>query len=282
MEFQLTIGEKFVAWASSQPGVRAIVQIGSRVRGSDGVGAADSGSDWDFQLVVDDPSLFELRPAIEEALQARAIAYTVRTAILVTIKKLSAVFPTGTLDVLLMPTRDVEGVKAAVESGKYLESQSAMTALVAMSSVLLGGYRFLKGADNYKALYEFTASSIPPARINDSAVLILAEGVVCDYLAPVRLINRGELTAGQRWLHMYLVEVVVKLLHEVRLRRGQKSFPDGRRLEHLEKDEWTGRVALIEGDNADSLLKAVEHVRKIFEELIVALLDKKWAWPKSQ
>ena len=276
-----SLGDRFIAWAQAQESIRALTQIGSRARGTEGPGPSDAGSDWDFQIVVDNPALFEARAQVEAALGSRAIAYTVRGAALAAVKKLTAVFPEGGLDIVLMPTRDVEGVKMAVAAGKHMESPMAMMALGAMSSVLLGGYKILKGEEAYGDLYRLTATKIPPPRVADAAAIALAEGFVCDYLATKRLIARGELAAGQRWLHLHLSETLFKLHHELRTRQGKPSFPDARRLDLLDSDGWTKKILVNAPAAKDGLLAGTEQAASTCRELMKALVGEQWHWPTT-
>jgi hypothetical protein len=101
---------------------------------------------------------------------------------------------------------------------------------------------------------------------------------VCDYVSTHRKLQRGELLAAQRWLHHQLAEANFRLAHELRLRRGQTSFPDARRIERLSNVALED-VTVSAYPKAADLRKAVEAAANGHRRLMTALLGDKWRWP---
>ena len=276
-----SIGERFCGWAILHGPIKAVIQIGSRVRPSSDLSAADDHSDWDYQVVVADPVLFEDRAAFESAVGSTAHAFVVRSGTLGMVRKLTALFSDGMIDVVILPAREVLAVREAVRSGQSSQSPIAARALLSMSSVLLGGYKMLKGEEEFGELYRFTSTQVPPPRISDREACALAEGFVCDYVAARRLIARGEFAAGQRWLHVHLAETNFRLLHELRLRRSHPSYPDARRLALGETDSWSGRVTIDGGASRGALTRSLDAAAGALRELMRALVGTKWQWPQA-
>ena len=96
----------------------------------------------------------------------------------------------------------------------------------------------------------------------------------------MRKIARGELVAAQRWLHAQLAETNFRLLHEVRRRRGQASFPDARRLELLATAEELGSVRIEATLEEGSLRAAAGQSATGCAALVRALVGDAWRWPE--
>ena len=55
----MNLAEKLTIWAKNERSVRALVLIGSRVRPvEDSISQADANSDWDFQIICNQPRMF--------------------------------------------------------------------------------------------------------------------------------------------------------------------------------------------------------------------------------
>eukprot|EP01035_Chromulina_nebulosa_P005668 gene5668-7692_t len=105
-----------------------------------------------------------------------------------------------------------------------------------MAVVLRGGYVVRHGAAEWGDFFRRVATEFPVPRLSDADARGLAEGFVCDFISTRHKIERGEFLAAQRWLHQHLAEVNFQLLHELRQRRGEVSFPDARRIERVFPD----------------------------------------------
>jgi hypothetical protein len=156
---------------------------------------------------------------------------------------------------------------------------SAQRALAELAMVLVPGYQILKGPRSWEAFFHRIVAEIPSQRLSDAEVLSMAEGYVYDYISTRRKITRGELLAAQRWLHCQLAETNFRLLHELKLRSNQTSFPDARRIEMLSQDHWQKAVTVNALADRESLLGAVDQSAQTCRELMDKLVGPAWNWP---
>lgn len=264
-------------WALAEPSVVLFVQIGSRVRAAGTSFAADNASDWDFQIATTRPEMFADR-SWTLALGLVPLAYVVRSGRLGSAQKLTALFVEGELDLVLIPASGLRGMSLLARAGQLNSQPQAMGALTDLAAVLQGGYRILKGAEEFAEFYDYVATQIPAPRLSDDAVCALAEGFVCDYVSTLRKVERGELLAAQRWLHHLLVETNYRLLHELRLRSGAASLPDARRIEFLAEPRLAALNIAMEL-NRGSLFAAVEKSAAVCRALVRDLVGDRWQWP---
>lgn len=269
------LGEIVVEWANSAPDVVMLVLIGSRVRPCGTVAAADGGSDWDFQIATTEPARFATADWLGP-LGLKPLAYVLRPGRLGSSLKASAVTTTGELDLVVLPA---EGLRElAGRDGAGLPGGKDGPALRDLAAVLGGGYRMIKGEAEFGAFFRRVAGESRPLRLTDEDVVQLADAFCCDYVSTRRKIDRGELLAAERWLHLQLRETNFRLLHELRLRQGQISFPDGRRLEILADPVLQDWVAGT-GTGEKGLRAAVENAANVHRKLVSALLGGAERWP---
>lgn len=272
-----TLGDTLMAWAVSEPSVHLCVLIGSRTRPAESMAAADALSDWDFQIATSRPEMFATGEWLA-ALGLAPLAYALRTGRLGSAEKASMVTAAGEIDLVIIPVEPLRGLKRLVESGAFLANPQARQALTDLSAVVLGGYRIIKGAEEFAAFYERVTREVPPARLDNAIVCRMAEAFVCDYVFTCRRIERGEWIAAQRWLHHQLVETNFRLLHELRLRSGLPSYPDARRLERL-LDPRANDVRVSVHPEEGNLFAAVEQAAATHRRLVGALVGDAWRWP---
>lgn len=270
-------GDLIAAWAAAEPAIALCVLIGSQARAGDEATGPDAGSDWDFQLATTTPGRFA-DGAWLAALGLPPLAYALRPGRLGSALKAMAVTARGELDVVVLPAEPLRGLARLVGAGGLPSDPAARQALTDLAAVLAGGYRILKGQAEFGAFYAQVAGAIPPARLDDAEVRRLAEGWVCDYVALRRRLTRGELLAARRSLHHQLAEGNARLLHELRLRRGQPSFPDVRRLERLDAAA-AARLALPDPADAAGLRRAAQLAARTCRGLLAELLGEAWRWP---
>lgn len=271
------IGPAVMRWAEREPAVRALVLIGSRVHaGEPTFAAADEFSDWDFQVVTSRPGRFDTRAWIGELGLGEALAYVARPGRLGTATKISVVLRDGELDLVVLPAGRLRWAKWLLALGVAARLAALRQALGGLAIVLRGGHRIVKGERAWGAFFRRVAAEFPPARLGDAAVRALAEGFVCDYMSTRHKIERGELLAAQRWLHLQLAEVNFQLLHELRQRRGEPTLPDVRRIERLPHD--SRGIAVSAMPSAEGLRAATEKAAATLRELMGALAPD-WRWP---
>lgn len=274
------LGQRLAAWAEEEPSVRALFAIGSRSREAGGPGAADIYSDWDFQVIAAEPALFDQAGWCEQAGLGRPLAYVLRSGRLGGVRKVTAVVAGGEIDAVIIPAAQFVAVRSAVQAGTYRESPLVWSALRDQGLVLAGGFRRLKDEVEAEALFRWVEQNLPPPRLTEAEIVELAEGFVCDYVSTMRKIARGELVAAQRWLHAQLGETNFRLLHEVRRRRGQASFPDARRLELIAGAEELAAVRIGATLDARSLREAAGRSARGCAALVRLLVGDAWRWPE--
>ena len=272
-----TLGENLIRWAETESSVLLLVQIGSRTRTSGALGAADTYSDWDFQIATTRPEMFSTS-AWTKGFAGAALAYVVRSGRLGSAQKVTALFPGGELDLVLIPATGLRSIAQLITLGQVAANPTAMSALTDLSAVLQGGYRILKSSGEFSGIYEHVVREISPPRLSDDTVRQLAEGYVCDYVSTQNKIARGEFLAAQRWLHHHLGEVNLRLLHELRQREGVVSFPDARRIETLSEPR-VDAVTIAALPDGVELNRAVEKSAATCRDLVFALLGDLWQWP---
>ncbi len=274
------LSEGFVDWARREPTICALVLIGSQSRAAAHAASADRFSDWDFQIVTSRPGLFEERTWIRRAGLSEPLAYAVRLGRLGRVGKVTAVFPEGDLDLVLLPAGSLRAAKWGLRLGLGSRLARRQPALRDLSLVLSFGLRVLKGGTSWEKFFERVVSEVPPTRLDDRGVAGLAEGFVVDYLSTWQKIYRGELIAAQRWLHVQLAETNFRLMHELRRRRGETSYPDARRIESLYDAASHAMLAVRAVPERESLERAVEHSAHSCREIVAALIGSSWRWPE--
>lgn len=271
----------FIQWAQREPGIIVLNLIGSQVRPRHEEGAADVHSDWDFQLVVREPRLFANRDWIGRAGLPPPLAYVVRPGRLGSSGKVSVAFADVAMDLVLIPALPFRLARVLCALGLVACSHRARTGLADLAVVLRDGYQLLKGEAAWARFFQYVCTQVPPVRINDQEVTALAEGFVCDYLSTRHKITRGEFVAAQRWLHGHLAETNFRLLHELRQRAGEVSFPDARRLELFGRDPWVAAVTVRALPDRESLEAATEKCAQTLCDQVRALAGEKWNWPSQ-
>jgi hypothetical protein len=275
------LGGTFVRWATNEPAIRAVVLFGSRARVPSALDAARPHSDWDFQIITRQPEVFSNAAWVRAAGISDPIAYALRPRRVGSGVKVSAVFPEGELELVSTPVIQFLLVRWLWRFGLLARSRKAMTALGDLASLLRPGYRIVKGEASWGQLFSHVATAIPPTRLDDDAIVGIANRFVCDYLSAMQKIDQGELLAAQRWLHCYIADANFNLLHELKERRGEKSYHVARRIEQVIDDRWRRAVTVAALPEHHSLRGAVELSAQTCCELVTELVGNRWRWPKA-
>lgn len=275
----MTFADQVTAWAASEPSVRAVALIGSHVRDeSDQVWRADAQSDWDFQIVAVTPRLFE-DSDWTKTLGHELRAYAVRRAVIGGVPKIVAVFSGAEADFVIIPAGTWNLMRIAVKLRLHHRSALIRRRLQDLAVVVRPGWRFLKGGEVWDPFYRRVVAEINDPRLDDAGVRNLAESFVCDVVWTLRKINRGEWLAAQRMLYRSLAETNFRLLHELKLRRGERTFPEIRRAERVLSKEELELISLSGLPEATSLLGGVEKASATCRKLMYALVGNTWKWP---
>jgi len=196
------------------------------------------------------------------------------------VKKVTAVFEEGELDLVIIPYRQFRMVALIVRLGLMNFFPKSSSSLRNLAAVWKGGVVVLKGDFRVTLLIDAMKAKINSGRLDDEEVCALANGFVCDYVSAKRKLARGEILAAQRWLHFHLAEVNFQLLHEWRQRRGLLSFPDARRTESLLSKREMKLVEVKAIPNEISVSMALEECASACVELMGKLVGSKWSWPE--
>jgi hypothetical protein len=108
-------------------------------------------------------------------------------------------------------------------------------------------------------------------RLSDEAAGSLAKVFLCEALWVRRKIERGELNAAQRMLHRELAETNFRLLHELKLRRGERSFPEARRIERIASPGELEAVTVNAALEAEALRGALDRSEATMLKLLSEL-----------
>lgn len=276
----MNLGDEVQAWAKTEASVKALVLIGSRVRAAgDSVWRADSQSDWDFQIISSRPELFS-DSAWTRALGGTLHTYAVRRAAIGGVPKAAVLFAQGEADFVILPARPLVFARVAVRLGLHRRSAVFRNRLQDLAVVIRPGWRFLKGRDTWEPLYTTIVKDVADPRLDDAEVRNLANSFVCDAVWTLRKIDRGEYLAAQRMVHRSLAETNFRLLHELKLRRGQRSFPEGRRAELILSERELLAIHVSVTPEAASLREAVENASVRCRELAQEIVGETWRWPR--
>lgn len=274
------VGDVFVKWAKETPHVRVLLMIGSRTRRPGDCGCADEKSDWDFQVATSEGRLFLDSRWVAEAGLGKPLAYVARIGRLGTGTKVSVVLDGGELDIVVISSFDFRMLGLLYKYRLLKWSPKAIQGARSLSSVWSGGVAVLKGSKEVGRFVNGVRRELGVRRLDDDTILSIAEGFVCDYVSTRRKLDRGEIVAAQRWLHVQLGEANLALLHELRQRVGKISFPDGRRVESYLPREEIGRISLEATLDRRSMASALYRSANTFKLLAEELLKGRWHWPE--
>jgi hypothetical protein len=275
------LGRTLTAWARREPAVSGLTLIGSRVRpAADAVWRVDRHSDWDFQVITSRPERFLDRAWTRELPGLELIAYGVRRARIGGVPKVNLVFAGAEADLVILPESDLGTLQKEMAAGRHRRPGPVRSALQDLALIIRPGWRFLHGARAWGPMFRRVVADIPDPRLDDAAVRNLAECFWCDLLWIRRKLARGECVAAQRLLHLSLAETNLRLLHELRLRRGQLTFPEGRRLEKVAPPAAAGLATVSARPTAKNLGTAAERAARNCTALVRALVGREWTPPK--
>jgi hypothetical protein len=273
-------GAIMTAWAERTPSVNALTLIGSRERKTtDVLWRPDKQSDWDFQIVTSTPEMFANGTWTRELQGPKLLVYSARVARIGGVPKINAIFEGAEVDFVVVPIELFKKMKRIVARGLHRKEGEARQFIQNLAVVIRPGWRFLKGAEHWDALYRQAIAEVTDPRLSDDAALQLANGFVCDLVWTRRKIERGELSAAQRMLHRELAETNFRLLHELKLRQGKRSFPEARRLELLKDASATDAVSVSARLESKDLTVAVKKSAVTLRRLMKSLVGARWQWP---
>ena len=274
----MNLAETISSWAAKEEAVLGLVLIGSRVRDeADPVWRADAQSDWDFQIITSRPETLE-NDAWLRAVGLKPLVYAVRRAAIGGVPKIALLVEGAEADIVVLPAARLLPVKQQVEAGIHRTSAELRAGLQDLAIVIRPGWKFLKGGAEWEAFYRTVVADVPDPRVSDGEARSLANGFVCDYVWTLRKLERGELIAAQRMLHRGLAETNFRLLHEIRLRQGKRSFPEARRIERIDSAD-ADAIAVSASLEREELERALEKTAATCRRLMGELVQNTWHWP---
>lgn len=277
----MNLAERIEAWARGEASVEAVVLIGSQARApEDEVWRPDPQSDWDFQIITSRPELLA-NAAWTAGLGVTLRTYAVRRAAIGGVPKVAALFEGAEADFVVIPASSLRLARWLVGLGVHRRSERLRRGLQDLAVVVRPGWRFLKGAEAWEPFYRRVVTEIADPRLGDDEIRGLADAFVCDVVWTRRKIERGELIAAQRMLHRSLAETNLRLLHELRLRRGERTFPEGRRAERILPESERARIAVTARLDAAELAAELARCAAACRDLTSALVGAAWRWPEG-
>ncbi len=280
MSTQLDFGEAMTQWADRDPAISGLVLIGSRERPeTDELWRADAHSDWDFQVITSKPKQFENSSWARDLPGFELQAYAVRPAIIGGVPKVNAVFSNAEADFVIIPAVSARLLRLCIALGLHRGEGRARRHVQDLAEVIRPGWRFLKGGERWETLYRIAVGAVPDPHLEDQDVSQLAEGFVCDYVWTLRKITRGELVTAQRMLHLGLAETNLRLFHELKQRRGERTFTKARRIEWVAKKDEIMELCVEAPLESHALHAAVEQSALTCRKLVKALIGDAWRWP---
>ena len=228
------VGRILTRWARGRRDISGLILIGSRLRRKgEAVARLDPQSDWDFQIIATRPEIFANADWMRGCRGLRVKAYGVRPARIGGVPKVHILLEGVEIDLVVIPAVQLRSLRAAQRRGEHLKPGPVRQAHQDLAEVIRPGWEFLHGEKGWGAFFRRAVADVPDPRLNDAAVHNLAECFRCDHRWLERKLVRGELIAAQRMLHQRMAETNLWLLDELRLRRGQRTFPQARRLERI-------------------------------------------------
>ena len=271
------------AWAERTPSVSGLILIGSRVRFvPDHIEYSDAYSDWDFQIITSNPQMFADREWTQSLVGAELKAYAVRFARIGAVPKINMLFVGAEADMVIIPARIGRLMRLLVALGFHRRPGWTQRRLQDLAEVIRPGWRFLKGGNAWNPLFQHIVASVPDPRLTDKGAKQLAEGFVCDYVWCLRKIARGELRATQRILYQELMETNLQLLHELKRRRGERTFTKARRIENITSSAELASVSVTAPLQAVALRDELEKSAVTCREMMRLLVGDLWRWPDVQ
>ncbi|MDO8541705.1 MAG: hypothetical protein Q7S40_14805 [Opitutaceae bacterium] len=223
-----------VAWLTAEPTIESAVLYGSGANGALETHHADEWSDIDLHVVTSNRRrVYEIDWT--RALPTHRLCFCAIQPATGGTNKMTVIFSDGQLDVVIVSKTQMRLARWAMRFGLHRKVRFIRDALNEMATSMRTGYRFLKGAHLSGDIYSRVVNEMPGVRLRDIAVRELADLFLVNMVVAMKRLDRGELVAVQYSLHRQLVETNLRLLREIRLRRGASlpSFGLGRRVEVL-------------------------------------------------
>jgi hypothetical protein len=261
------------AWASAQADIKALVQIGSRVKND---GTADKWSDFDYQLITTNPARYKSGEFARELGKCWAIGLEHTFG---DVTKVTAVFD-GALEADFIILRHSDLVIATTALGwpraKVLWPRPLRIGISRLRGAAGTGWKIIKGGAAWEKRYSRLTPCEFPMTEEEFAALCGEFWVQAVWAAKRAM--RGELIASQRTIHRYVIEGCLRMFEEEVILAGGKAYPRGRRAE-IWLTESQERVANAgTTPERESLLETLSHLSREFSRSSEAV-GRQRGWP---
>ncbi len=276
----VTLLDSLREWMKDQADVRVAAVFGSHARSLSGEGQpADPWSDVDLQIVTTRPGRYRDRAWTAQLPGQELHAYAVRP-VFGGVQKVTALFSGGEADFVIIPYRRLWLGRLAFNLGLHKRVPSIRRGLGEFALVMSFGQKVLKGGPGWQRFYTRAVKEVPLAHLTDEEAVALGEGAYVDATSILGKLARGEYVAVQRWLHRSLIETNFRIMHELRVRQGLVSYPDGRRVEQLLSAAELATVRFEVGLDEPSLRAAIFASLAGTRSLLTELTGKAPTWPE--
>ena len=271
------IEARIVAWARTLPDLEALVQIGSRVQPG---AVVDAWSDWDYQLIVRQPTRYHNRDWPAQIVPCWSAHYE-RTERAVT--KLSAVFVGGwEVDFVLLSAWQM---KLAFWAMRHPGAQGwfppALRRGVSNLQLVAGpGHRVVLGGPDWERRY--AALAVPWSRSDFTAENFQHHAAAFWRHAVwvAKKILRGELRAALRWSQVELREHSYALLAEEARLAGRTPRPEARKAEQWLDERRLQQTAIVTSIEQAQLARALLAELDLFVEVSASVAARRgWVVP---
>jgi hypothetical protein len=261
-------------WAEAQADIKALVQIGSRVKND---GTADEWSDFDYQLITTNPSRYKSGEFARSLGTCWAVGLEHTFGDVV---KVTAVFD-GALeaDFVILRHSDLLFATTALKwpgtAGMW--PRPLRVGVNRLRGAAGTGWKVIKGGLAWEKRYaRLTPLEFPMTEGQFSA---LCGEFWVQLVWAAKRAQRGELLASRRTIHRYVIESYIRMVEE-QPANGAKASPRGRRAESWMPSETMVRLDAVPNLDARDLIRFLSSLGSEFAKVSagVALLR---GWPKQ-
>jgi hypothetical protein len=263
---------RILSWAQAQPGMQALVQIGSRVQSG---GTVDAWSDWDYQLIVRQPAEYYNRewPLQIARCWSSHFERTERGVV-----KLSAVFEGGLeADFVILSAWQI---KLTCWAMRHPGAQAFFPGVLKRGIhnfrlVAAPGYRVVLGGPEWEKRYAALQVPWQDAQFSSEDFRHHVAAFWRHAVWVAKKILRGELRAAMRWSQVELREHTYALLAEEARLEGRTPRPEARKAE-----QWLGagrlqQTAMPTGPERAQLAAALLAELVLFQDLTQSVASRR-------
>lgn len=254
---------RVVAWARQTPDLEALVQIGSRVQAG---ATVDEWSDWDYQLLLRRPGLYQNRDWPGRIAPCWHAHYerTERGVV-----KLSAVFEGGReADFVLLTAWQMKLVCRAMRHPDWQAwyPPALRAGIHNLRLVARPGYRVILGGAVWERRYAALAVDWPQPGFSAADFDRHVAAFWRHAVWVAKKILRGEVRAALRWKHVELREHLYAMLAEEARLAGRKPRPEARQAEQWLDGARLRQTAHQAGPDQSLLARALLAEMTLFRE----------------